>query len=174
MPCTTSFKCQHMRARQYTLGMGEDASMALLNVSFAHLDAGRCCGRKSLAALLGRVCVRPRFCIRQPRRVLHCSCHFASMRTVSSERRSAQRATACHRACFLVGDELEGRTLREALRYRCLTRCCWWVRCTHHRRGMTRLVRAGRSEGRTRAPYLERRRTTEQHARWTRPPHHLL
>ena len=84
-----------------------------------------------------------------------------------SERRSARRALACHRACSTVADKFACETLCQTL---CHGRVSEWtgrLRCAHHTRGMARLVRFGRREGRTRAARLERRRTSEQHARWT-------
>ena len=81
-------------------------------VAHDHHDAGRCGERKSnaLAAPLGRMGIRPRFTarsIRHLRRVLHCSRHFASKQTMSSEWSSARR----HRACSFVANELSSETL---------------------------------------------------------------
>ena len=86
-----------------------------------------------------RVFIRPRFrarSIRLPRRGLHCSRDSGSKQTMSSEWGSVRRATLCHRTRSFVGDELEGRTLRDALRYRRLTRWRWRV---NHRERLPRL-----------------------------------
>ena len=65
-----------------------------------------------------------------------------SKQTMSSEW-GAGRGSPCHRTRSSVGDELEGRTLREALRYRCLTEWCWRLLCAHHARGWARLEEKG-------------------------------
>ena len=102
MFCTTSCKCRRMRASQAVHSRdnsGETpgrrfrhARVPSCSPSFAHphLDAGRCCGRKShaLAAPSGRVGIRPpsqKRRIRLPRCVLHCSHYFAANGAILDE-----------------------------------------------------------------------------------------
>ena len=66
---------------------------------------------------------------------------------MSSEWSSIWRAAPCHRTRSSVGDEFEGKTQREALRYRRLTRGSWRVRRVHHAGGLAHPVRFGRKEG---------------------------
>ena len=47
----------------------------------------------------------------------------------------------------LLETNLRGKTLREPLPYRCLTRWCWRVRRVHHAGGLARPVRFGRRKG---------------------------
>ena len=99
-------KCLQTRASQAVHSLesfGEDAWMAFQAHSDSLLNAEcrscssrccRCCGQKSdaPAAPPERVGIRPRFSargVRQPRRVPHCSRHFASKQTMSTERGSA-------------------------------------------------------------------------------------
>ena len=67
----------------------------------------------------------------------------------------------------LLHTNFSGEALCKTQRYGNVSEWSWWLRCNHHTRGMARLVRFCRRDRKTRAPRLEKRRTTEQYARWT-------
>ena len=139
-----------MHVRQYILGrvLGRTPRWHLRHArhpsrtprfAHAHHDADRRC-RTFSQRLLGGWAFALAFLresVRQPRRVLHCSCNFTSIQTVPSERRSARPSFACHGACSSTADEPACETKCEA---QCHRRACEWsgrLLCTpsHKRRG---------------------------------------
>ena len=148
--CTTSSKCPRMRARSGStlteefwgghldgVAVHSRFPSRTASLACAHHDAGFCyrgtCDTPPTPPW--RVGIRPRVPARSiclSRRRLHCSRVSGSMQAMSSEWSSVRRASPCHRTRSFAGDELEGRTLGEAPRHRCLTRWCWRVRRVHH------------------------------------------
>ena len=109
-------------------------------LGFPHHDACRFYMGKSdaLPRLLGgwafALALGRSMCL--PRHEPHCNRDSGSNQTKLSERSSDRRASPYHGTHSSVGDELEGRTLREARRYGRLTRWCWRVGRVHHAGGL--------------------------------------
>ena len=70
---------------------------------------------------------------------------YTAAATLAPSRRC--RVNGAHRTRSTVGDQLEGRTLREARRYRRISEWRWRMRRVHHARRLARPVRLGRRKG---------------------------
>ena len=94
-----------------------------------------------LQRFLGRVGVRLGFFLASTFRLLRRGRDVVSKQTMPSERRSARRASACHRACSFVGDKLASGTLRTTLRCRRVSEWRWRLCGARHTGRLARHVR---------------------------------
>ena len=111
---TTPFKYPRMReslAEHSRESSGEDTSLVLITMLVAATRANRTFFQRLLG--VRGICEKYLHATTSP--TLH-------TQAVSSEWSSAGRASPCHRARPFAGNEPESRTLREALRYGCLTK----------------------------------------------------